>query len=70
MRSYLVIPKGTAIVRVTASTPHYAASKARRGKGEVIDVTEAAVLPLSRTIEITSEGPAQIPGQLSLVEQD
>lgn len=64
MRSYIVIPEGTPIVRVDASNPHYAASKARRGKGELINVTEAAVLPLSSAIEVTDEGPQSIPGQL------
>jgi hypothetical protein len=65
MRSYIVIPEGTPIVRVQASTPHFAASKARRGKGEVVNVSEAAVLPQSSAIEITNEGPAVIPGQMS-----
>lgn len=59
-----MIPEGTPVVRVQASTPHYAASKVRRGKGERVAVTEAAVLPASATIEITDEGPAVIPGQL------
>jgi hypothetical protein len=65
MRSYIVIPEGTSIVRVRASTPHFAASKAKRGKGEVINVKEAAVLPQSSAVEITNDGPVHIPGQLS-----
>jgi hypothetical protein len=66
MRSYIVIPEGTSIVHVRASTPHFAASKAKRGKGEVINVKEAAVLPQSSAVEIvTDDGPAHIPGQLS-----
>jgi hypothetical protein len=65
VRSYLVIPEGTTIVRVRASTPHFAASKVRRGKGEVVDVVDAAVFPLSSGVEISDEGPAEIPGQLS-----
>jgi hypothetical protein len=64
MRSYLVIPEGTPVVRVEASTPHFAASKARRGKGEHFHVDVPAVLPLSSTIEITDQGPQEIPGQL------
>jgi hypothetical protein len=67
MRSYIVIPEGTSIVRVDASTPHFAASKARRGKGEVIHMAEASVLPASSTIGVTNEGPQEIPGQLRLV---
>jgi hypothetical protein len=63
VRSYIVIPEGTSIVRVDASTPRYAASKARRGMGEVVSVTEAAVLPRSSAIEVV-DGPASIPGQL------
>lgn len=64
MRSYIVIPEGTAVVRVDASTPHYAASKARRGKGEHVSIEQAAVLPHSATIEVTDEGPRVTPGQL------
>jgi hypothetical protein len=64
MRSYIVIPEGTPIVRVDASNPHYAASKVRRGKGEHVNVTDAAVLPQSPATEVTDEGPALIPGQL------
>lgn len=64
MRSYIVIPEGTSIVRVHASTPHFAASKARRGKGERVDVAISAVLPLSAAIEVTDEGPQITPGQL------
>jgi hypothetical protein len=41
MRSYLVIPAGTPILRVLASTPHFAASKARRGKAEHLDDGDA-----------------------------
>lgn len=58
-----MIPEGTAIVRVAASNPYYAASKARRGKGERVNVVEAAVLPTSAAIEV-NEGPQVIPGQL------
>ncbi len=64
MRSYIVIPEGTPIVRVDASGPHYAASKARRGKGEHVNAGGAVVLPESATVAITDEGPSQIPGQL------
>jgi hypothetical protein len=65
MRSYIVIPEGTSIVRVDAATPHFAASKAKRGKGETLDVTQAAVFPMSAAIRITGEGPSVIPGQMS-----
>jgi hypothetical protein len=65
MRSYIVIPEGTTIVRVSASNPHYAASKAKRGKGENICVADAAVIPASSAMEVASDGPRQIPGQLS-----
>lgn len=66
MRNYIVIPEGTPIVRVEASNPHFAASKARRGKGVVSNVTSPAVLPFSSAVEITDEGPQAIPGQLML----
>lgn len=64
MRSYIVIPEGTPVVRVDASNPQFAASKARRGKGERITVSEAAVLAQSRTREVGDAGPAHIAGQM------
>ena len=63
MRSYLVIPAGTTLVRVQASTPHYASSKARRGRHVEHLVTEEIVLAESRSIE-PHVGAIAIPGQL------
>lgn len=65
MRAYIVIPEGTSLVLTNASTPHYAASKARRGKGQVVAVAEAMVLPSSSAMPVTTEGPAVIAGQLA-----
>lgn len=69
MRSYIVIPEGTPVVRVAASTPHFAASKARRGKGERINVAHTAVLPDSATIRVADDDrPKVTPGQLRWAE--
>jgi hypothetical protein len=68
MRSYIVIPEGTPILRVDASTARYAASKARKGMGEVVNVAEPAVLPQSSVIE-GNKGPQFIPGQLSWADE-
>jgi hypothetical protein len=65
MRTYIVIPEGTPIVEVEASTPAHASSKARRGKGTFVSA-DAMVLPASRT-QAAIQGPAEpIPGQLAL----
>lgn len=62
MRSYIVIPEGTPVLRVQASTPHYAASKAKRGKAEHV---EAAVLVVPASAVIDGDRPAPIhPQQL------
>lgn len=65
VRSYIVIPEGTPVIRVEASTPHFAASKVQRGKGEHATSGEPSVLPSSALIEI-NEAPRVIPGQLTI----
>jgi hypothetical protein len=65
MRTYIVIPEGTPILHVLASAPHYAASKARRGKA-TSTTTEAIVLPVSRTSPAANGAADPIPGQLTL----
>lgn len=67
-RSYIVIPGGTPVLQVQASTPHYAASKARRGKAEHVTV-KTLVLPASGAI-LPIELPAVIPGQLSIHDEE
>lgn len=64
MRTYIVIPDGTTVLRVEASTPHYAVSKARNGKAVVIDgsivaVPESAMVP-------PKEGPVVVKGQMTI----
>lgn len=63
MRTYLVIPAGTALLRVQASTPHYASSKARRARHVEHVVTDEVVLAESRSIEPRGDS-GHIPGQL------
>lgn len=63
-RPYIVIPEGTAVVVVDASSPKFAASKARRGKGERQTVTAAMVAAESVTQSVVEEPPAAIAGQL------
>jgi hypothetical protein len=65
MRPYIVIPEGTPILHVTASTPHHAASKARHGKATLV-ATEAIVLPVSRTLAASNGRSEPIPGQLTI----
>lgn len=69
MRSYLVIPAGTPILRVAASTPHYAASKARRGKAEHYG-GDTFVVPASSVIDGNSRPLAPLPGQLTIDDED
>lgn len=66
-RPYLVIPEGTTIYEVVASSPKYAASKVRHGKGVPLEVRVASVIPHARCHELD---PAEsvIPGQLTLVD--
>lgn len=68
MRSYIVIPGGTPVVRVDASDPRFAASKARRGKGERTIVPEATVLAESAAMECGWDRSAYIPGQMRWTE--
>jgi hypothetical protein len=63
MRSYIVIPAGTPLLRVQASTPHFASSKAKHGRDVEHVATDEMVLAESRTIE--PHGLiAALPGQL------
>lgn len=64
VRPYIVIPEGTPVIRVDASTPHFAASKAQKGKGERAAWSEPSVLPASSLVGIDG-GPREIPGQLA-----
>lgn len=64
MRTYIVIPEGTPVIRVDASSPKYAASKARRGKGEQASWGRPSVLPAS-VVKGIGEAPRVIPGQLA-----
>jgi len=64
VRTYIVIPEGTSVLRVDASTPHYAISKAKRGKCEHVSGGCVAV-PATAAIE-ANDRPAFIPGQLRL----
>lgn len=66
MRSYIVIPAGTPLLRVRASTPHFASSKAKRGRDVEHVATAEIVLAESRTIEPHVLVLA-LPGQLELV---
>jgi hypothetical protein len=68
MRSYLVIPAGTPVVQVDASTPHSASSKARRGRDATHVVSAELVLAQSRSVEPRSSWTGVIPGQLELAE--
>jgi hypothetical protein len=68
MRSYIVIPEGTEIVEVMASTPHYAVSKARRGKGTPINSKDTVVLPVSAAIASERQGRTPIPGEMSFFD--
>lgn len=70
MRSYVVIPEGTPVIRVTASTPHFAASKARKGKGELAPCDEVAVIPSTAFVESRRGMPVVHPDQLALVGTD
>jgi len=63
-RSYIVIPGGTPVLRVEASTPHFAASKARKGKAEHV-TAETLVMPASTAIAPVAL-PQVIPGQLTI----
>lgn len=65
VRSYIVIPEGTPVIRVDASTPHFAASKARRGKGEQASWGKPSVLPAS-VLRGIGDAPRVIPGQLTI----
>lgn len=65
MRSYLVIPAGTPVLRVDASTPHFAASKSQRGKAEHLDSPRLLVFPETSLVEPNGHtAPTPIPGQL------
>lgn len=68
MRSYLVIPAGAPVLRVNASTPHFAASKAKRGKAEHFE-TDVFVVPVSAAINPHNGRPIVHPHQLSLVAE-
>jgi hypothetical protein len=63
VRSYLVIPEGTSVIRVDASSPQFAASKARNGKGEPVMQDEPVVLPVTR-LRVAEAPSRTIPGQL------
>ena len=67
MRSYIVIPAGTPVLLVEASEPHYAVSKAIKGR-DVTHVTPLSpvVLAQSRSI-IATVAHVPMPGQLQLV---
>lgn len=65
-RSYIVIPEGTPVLRVSASSPHFAASKARRGKAEHSS-GGPLVFPASASAS-PHDPPRVIPGQLALEE--
>jgi hypothetical protein len=65
MRSYVVIPEGTPVIRVAASNPHFAASKARKGKGELLPCDEVAVIPSTAFVESRRGALQAIPGQLA-----
>ena len=62
-----MIPEGSAVLRVEASSPHYAISKARRGKGEHI-ADGCVAVPASAAIRAEDRPPAHIPGQLRMEE--
>jgi hypothetical protein len=64
VRTYIVIPEGTPVLRVNASTPHFAINKAKRGKCEHVAGGCVAV-PATAAIE-AHERPVVIPGQLHL----
>jgi hypothetical protein len=63
-RSYIVIPEGTAVVKVEASSPHFAASKALHGKGARVTMTAATVAAESAATAVAEESPTVIAGQL------
>lgn len=67
MRSYIVIPAGTPLLRVRASTPHFASSKAKRGRDVEHVATAEVVLAESRTVE-PHVLVAVLPGQLVFVD--
>lgn len=66
-RAYIVIPEGTPIVVVVASSPHYAASKARRGMGERVSAADALVTASSATTSAAHNLPI-VAGQLYWTE--
>lgn len=59
-----MIPEGATVLRVDASTPHFAINKARRGKGEPLG-GGCVALPASAAIK-ADDRPAHIPGQLRM----
>lgn len=59
-----MIPEGTQVLRVEASTPHFAINKVRRGKGEHLDAGAVAV-PASAVIA-ADDRPYIHPGQLRM----
>lgn len=65
MRTYLVIPEGTPVLRVAASTPHFAASKAKRGKAEHVE-GDTFVVPASAVIDGNARPVPVHPQQLQL----
>jgi hypothetical protein len=64
VRTYIVIPEGTVVLRVDASTPHYAISKAKRGRCEHVAGGCVAV-PATAAVE-ANDRPTVIPGQLRM----
>lgn len=67
MRTYLVIPEHTTLIRVEASSPHFAVSKARRGAGaEPVSVPVRAVVPMSALVD--EQERRVIPGQMTFEE--
>jgi hypothetical protein len=63
-RSYIVIPEGTPIVVIEASSPTFAASKARKGKGERV-TTDASLVSAGSTVTVAVDTPLVIAGQLA-----
>lgn len=64
-RVYLVVPEGTPVFTVVASSPKVAANKVRRGKGTPQD-SQVVVVPVSR-VRVPDPRAKVLPGQLSLV---
>lgn len=60
-----MIPEGTPLIRVDASAPRYAASKAQRGKGELVVQVQPMVLAASTTRDV-KQASRVIPGQLTI----